>query len=380
MAETTERTGVSELLEDLEASHEAYERRRDRVDEIGENDLRELDGAYDRATSLLDRYEDRATGTGDFEAFVSFQSAFSEHVEDLPADLPERDAFERAAETLDKRRLAERDFENARETLTTVGETVARLDDREAARERYRNARRGVLGRRDELEERIEELERVQRYGRADLDAPIERLHDPIVAYDEAVNEAFDRFRREAGARTVLSFVATTKAYPLVAFRQPPDDLGRYVGNHEAGTEPIPKLLEYAEYSASKLDHYVVEPRELKRHVATHRTYLTNLDAVPLEIGWPPPPADRLWWRVRELVAVVSRFAPEDVLVKLRRVRALARDRKRYERLREAALAREALDADTRERLRNGEVKRELERRRRERDRLEDALAAYPPA
>lgn len=378
MAETIGTTDATALVEALAEAHETYERRRERVAEIGERDLEALAEAHDRATTLLDRYESRATGTGDFEAFVTFQSVFSEHVEDLPDDLPKRDAFERAVEALDKRRLTESDFERAREILTEANEVAARLTERKAARERYREARRALVRHRKALDDRIDGLERVQRYGNVDLDAPVEQSKEPITAYDEAVRDSFARFRREESARVVLQFVVATAAYPLVSVRQPPADLCRYVEQYEAGAEPIPTLLEYSEYSASKLDHYVADPRELKRHVATHRTYLTSLDATPLEIGWPPPPPDRLWWRARELVSVVSRFAPEEVVAKLRQVRALARDRERYQRLREAARARETLDAGTRERLRSGDVGRELETLRAERERLAEALSTYP--
>lgn len=378
MAETTGRADAVALVDALDDAHEAYERRRERVDDIGERDLEALAEAHDRATTLLDRYETRATGSGDFEAFVRFQDEFTEHTESLPGDLPKRETFERAAEALDKRRLSAADFERARETLSAASELTTRLDERREAREQYRRTRRDVLTRRNALDERIEELAEVRGYGQADLDAPIEELRDPIAAYDDAVDDAFGAFRREASARAVLDFVASTAAYPLVPFRQPPEDLYRYVEEHGAGDEPIPKLLEYSEYSASKLDHYVDEPRELQRHVATHRTYLTNLSAEPLEIGWPPPPADRLWWRARELVATVSRFAPSEVVARLRGVRALARDEERYEHLREAAMARAALDTETRERLASGEIERELEEARTERDRLDEALSSYP--
>lgn len=378
MAETTGRADAVALVDALDDAHEAYERRRERVDDIGERDLEALAEAHDRATTLLDRYETRATGSGDFEAFVRFQDEFTEHTESLPDDLPKRETFERAAEALDKRRLSAADFERARETLSAASELTTRLDERREAREQYRRTRRDVLTRRNALDERIEELAEVRGYGQADLDAPIEELRDPIAAYDDAVDDAFGAFRREASARAVLDFVASTAAYPLVPFRQPPEDLYRYVEEHGAGDEPIPKLLEYSEYSASKLDHYVDEPRELQRHVATHRTYLTNLSAEPLEIGWPPPPADRLWWRARELVATVSRFAPSEVVARLRTVRALARDEERYEHLREAAMARAALDTETCERLASGEIERELEEARTERDRLDEALSSYP--
>jgi DNA repair exonuclease SbcCD ATPase subunit len=388
MAETSERTDpdgdtdaeIETLIDSLAEAHESYESARERVSEIGESELEELAGAHDRARSLLDRYEDRATGSGDFEAFVRFQSEFTDHAESLPEDLPHRGAFERAAERFDKRRLSTTDFERARETLSEVRETVARLDERRIAHERYRDARRALLERRDALSDRIEELEQVQRYGQADLDAPVEELREPIVVYDEAIREEFGAFRREESARVVLDFLAATAAFPLVPFDQPPADLREYVEGSEAGTESIPELLTYSEYSDSKLDHYVESPRELKRYVATHRTYLANVDGEPLSIGWPPPPADELWWRARELLSVLGRFGSEEAIEKLRAVRALARKEERYEHLRGAARARTALDAETRERLASGEVDRDLQEAQAQRDRLEEALSTYPTA
>ncbi|PSP72254.1 hypothetical protein BRC86_12810 [Halobacteriales archaeon QS_3_64_16] len=368
------------MIDAFAEAHEAHESARERVSEIGEDELEKLAAAHDRARSLLDRYEDRATGSGDFEAFVRFQSEFAEHAGSLPEDLPHREAFERAAEHFDKRRLSTADFEHARETLSEAREAVARLDERQNAHERYRDARRAVLERQDALDDRIEELERVQQYGRADLDAPVKELREPIAAYDEAVREEFEAFRREESARVVLEFLASTAAFPLVPFDQPPADLREYVEGSEAGTESIPELLTYSEYSDSKLDHYVESPQELKRHVATHRTYLVNVDAEPLSVGWPPPPADELWWRARELRSALGRFAAEETIGKLRVVRALASEDERYEYLRGAARARAALDAETRERLASGEIDRELETARTERDRLEEALSTYPGA
>ncbi|PSQ64770.1 MAG: hypothetical protein BRD24_09570, partial [Halobacteriales archaeon SW_9_67_24] len=85
-----------------------------------------------------------------------------------------------------------------------------------------------------------------------------------------------------------------------------------------------------------------------------------------------------LRWRVRELVAVVGRFASEGTVAALREIRALARE-DRYERLRNAARARAELTADERGRLSSGTLDRELDEARAERDRLADALDEHPP-
>jgi len=181
-----------------------------------------------------------------------------------------------------------------------------------------------------------------------------------------------------AGSRKQLAFVESTAAFPLVEYRQPPSELREYVERRPAGEEPVPQLLTYADYSRSKLDHYVEDAGKLKSRVAVHRTYLERLDAEPLTVGWAPPPADELRYRLRELESVVSRIADEDVVARLRDLRALAGE-PRYGRLREAALAREELSETERERVQSGDVGEELRRCRAARERLVAALDEHAP-
>ena len=366
--------GATAHAERLRDAREALADANVAVEEAGERRLRTVRDAHGEATALLDRYEGTATGTGDFRAYVEFQEKFVELVEELPDDLPAREAFEAANEHLDQRRLGEDDFDRARELLEPAAEHAALLGEREDARERYETVRRDARKRRRELDDRIDELERLQRLGEADLDAPVERLREPVASYDEAVEAAWREFRRAASAREVFRVVEASEAYPLAAFEQPPSELRAYVETTPAGEEPIPTLLEYADYSTSKLSHYVDDPGALRTRVSTGRTYLERLDAEPLTVSWPPPSADRLRYRAGELVSVVARFAPEEVVAEARRLRRLP-DEVAYEHLRETALARDELDADERERLERGAVEAELSAARDERERIERALA-----
>jgi hypothetical protein len=358
---------------ELEAAREELQAAEDAIAEVGEDRVAAAADAYRTATNLLDRYVESATGTGDFASYVEFQDRFLGLVEDLDDDVPARGAFEEAAELLDKRRLSESDFERAREMLEPARETVAKLERRDAAEDGVRAAESQANRRLKTVEERIEELERLQSLGEADLDAPTERLRDPIETYDEAVRRDFESFLSSASARAVLQFVTTTESYPLVSYRQPPAELERYVESKAAGEEPIPKLLEYADYSPSKLDHYVDDPGALRTRVAVHRTYLERLDADPLVVGWPPPDADRLRHRAAELVSVVGRFADEETVAALRRVRDLPREAD-YERLRTAAEAQTELSEEEQERIDRGDVADELADLRAERERLRDVL------
>lgn len=365
---------VSDLADRLERLRAERRRARERVADRGEAAVTAAADAYREATGLLDRYRESATGTGDFQAYVEFQERFAGLVEGLDDDLPAREAFEAAAETVDRRRLRDRDFETAREELEPAAETVSLLERREEADERFRRVRHEARERLDAVEERTETLERLVRLGEADLDAPVERLREPIGGYDDAVRAAFDRYRAEASARDLFDLLETTERYPLVTFRAPPRDLREYVASAPAGAEPVDTLLEYAGYSASKLDHYVDDPGALRARVATHRTYLERLDGEALTIGWPPPPAAELRHRCRELIAVVGRFADEATVERARTVRELTREPD-YDRLREAAEARTALTDAQRDRLRRGAVGDELAALRRARDELARALS-----
>ncbi|AKH96642.1 DUF7118 family protein [Halanaeroarchaeum sulfurireducens] len=355
---------------DLEAAEAA-------VDDVGEDRLERLRAAREDLLSLLGQYESRATGSGDFQAYLDFQEAVAEFVEDLPEDLPEREAFEEINDRFEKRRLTEGDFEAARDALSPVDALVDRLDDRSDAHQQYRAARRDVESRLREIEEEIDRLERVASLADADLDAPVEKLREPMMAYNEAVADAFDSFKRDAPAREVLAFVEATRSFPLASYPEPPAELADYLSEADVGAEPVQTLLEFADYSRSKLDHYVDHPQQFMRLVGGNRTYLDRLDAEPLEFEWPPAPADEVRWRADELVSVVNRFASDDVVERLERVQALARNEPHYEHLRLTTRAREELTDEERERVAAGAVGADIEALEAERDRLTEALDEY---
>ena len=369
-------TSDDDPVADLERANDRLERARERVAEFGESDLRQLQDAYDEFTALLNRYEEPATGDGDFGKFIEFQGKVESAVERLDDDILLREAFEEADEHLQQRRLSESDFEYVREQLEPVADLVGRLDEREAALETYRNARQAVRQARHDTSERIDDLERLVRLGDADLDAPTERLRDPITTYNDAVREAWQEFRRDAPAREVVDFLDAMAQFPLVEFDAPPSALREYVHERPPGTEPIPKLLDYADYSRSKLDHYVDDPAALTQAVSSRQTYLQRLDASALTVDWPPPSAETLQFHTKELTSAVNRFAPE-VVEQLRVVATLPRETD-YERLRESAVAAAELTDGERERLQSGAVQRELEAQRERLERLEDALETYP--
>jgi hypothetical protein len=342
------------------------------IERYGEESVRAVADAVGEATRLFDRYEESATGTGDFEAYLEFQSQFAELVEGLPEDLPERDGFEAANEAVDQRTISEGDFQRAREAVRDAIAIAELLDRREAAEQRVADAERAVSERLSAIERRLDELAELRQLGDADLSAPTEELTAPIERYDERVREAFDEYVHDAPVRELLGLIEKTRFYPLVEFQRPPNDLLAYVRNHPAGEEPLPTLLSYAEYSGSKLSHYVEDPTAFETTVPVHRTFLDRIDPEPLTVGSPPPAAE-LRYLAAELVSVVDRFADEETVALARELRDLAR-REDYDRLRDAVVAEAELTAEQREALRNGEIEAEAERLREDRERLERAL------
>ncbi|MFB6206304.1 MAG: hypothetical protein ABEJ05_07255 [Haloglomus sp.] len=366
------------LVADLDAAATEFERVRDRVAEYGVDALDRVAGACEQVDRLFERYEDRATDYDDFEGYVEFQDTFVEFVEGLPEDLPARDAFEAADETFQRSRLKEKHFDRAREQLQPARDLADLYEEWQEVRRRYSDARYAVEHRLEAVEDRIDDLEETLAYGEADLDAPVERLRDPIETYDDAVSEAFVDLRRNEPARETLEVLAAAADEPLLDARRPPSRLLEYVRESDVGEESVTTLLEYAGYSNSKLGHYVEDPAAFQRCVAANETYLTRLDAEPLTVGWPPPPTTHLRWWADAAESVVRRFAPADVVAALREVRELTYDDD-YERLQEAAVARMELDETERERLRNGAIEPDLEAARETRDLLAAALEEHPP-
>jgi hypothetical protein len=379
MSSTTEGRGEADAaaaIERLEEADAARERERTAVDSVGADRLRRLREYRNDLVGLIETYEDRAKGDGNFEAFIEFQEELARFTEALPVDLLARETFEEIDDVLQRRRLRQKEFDRARDLIASIDDTLEPLSALESAREEYRDARRAVRAGLSTVEDHIADLERLDRLGQADLEAPIDRLSEPIEVYNEVVRAAFCTFRDERPARAVLEFLETTTAYPLVPFEPPPAELATYLVEAEAGTERIPQLLTWADHSRSKLSYSVKDPARFQRVVGGNRSYLSRLSADPLTVDWPPPAAGTLRFRCRSLIAVVDRFA-DDPVPALRDVRALAR-REEYERLRESAQATAALTDAERRRLAAGDVSAELRAARDRRERLHAALEDNP--
>ena len=380
------------VVDDLRAAADRVADAEAAIDDHGEASVEAAADAYRNATRLLDSYEDSATGTGDFTAYLQFQTEILALVDSLPDDAFAADAFQRVSDRLDKRRLNESDFEFAREQINTAEEAVELLEQREAAIAAYREARGDADARLAELRAEADRLRELQRLADVDLDVSTEPLGERVDEYNTAVRAAFERFRNNCPARELLTLLDDAAERPLVGVDRPPADLLEYITTNPAGDEPLAALIEYADYSPSKLEHYVDDPGALRTSVAVHQTYLDRLDADALCVGWPPAEAATLRARLDELAPFVRRLesgvtvdsdagadsddTPDDTAIEAarRRLARLTRE-EAYDRRRAVAVAEHELDDEAYERVASGAVDDDLAAVTDAIDAIETALA-----
>lgn len=366
------------LITELESAYDAYQTIQATIDEIGPARLDELNHLYNRFDSLLSAYKESASGSGreTFEQYIAFQSELETFETSLPEDGLETGVFEDAIDFLDQRRLQESDFEEARVILEPAADTLGILTERDDARNTYTAAKRDVEQRINELTDEIEHLQELLAFEHTDFDVPVGQLRSLIEAYNQAVRDDFSSYKSNTSSREFIQFLETTTAYPLIEFPAPPSELVNYLESTEIGTEPTPRLLEYTNFTRSKLSHYVDDPSTFQARIGANQTYLDRISADPLIISWPPSAQDELHWRIRELTSVINRFAPAETVRKLNDLQKFSH-RDDYPDIRLAAQADATLDEQEKQRLTTGELREELESKQRDRDQLRSALSTY---
>ncbi|WP_410767307.1 hypothetical protein [Haloferax sp. DFSO60] len=378
-------TGASGVIESLQAAARRLDETRTEVEDLGEEELHTVAEALQNVEQILNQYESRATDRDDLKGYIEFREAFSDTLDEIPADIRHNEAFIEANKILTTgltSSLSTGDFEQARKALEPVREDVRLLESWHAAQREYQSARHAVKQQKDEVDARIDELEEIVALGEADLDAPTDKLSQPIEAYNEAITTAYGQYLQETPAREVLSLLATAESYPLVELPTPPQRLESYLETADVGSEPVSRLVELASFSRSKLEHYVDDPQAFSAAVGPNRAFLSQLsdEASSLKISWPPDPARELKWRARELVSVTGRFTDESVVEQARTVYRLASTNEdEFNHLRETAVARERLTDEQRTRLKSGAVDNKLETLRAESRRLDESLEQYEP-
>ncbi len=348
------------MLEELATAQDDVKAAKAALGDLDEETASELREAYVYAIDLLDSYEDRATGTGDFGGYLEFRQRFDQFVEGLDDQLPYRPRFEQAAEDVDRRRLSSGDFDNARNELTEVSQIVDTLDQLHEARKRLKSIRKRAVARRRDLMQRRDRLAELAGLDPTALDAPVHELRETISTYNEGVRTDHRRFTHDVPVRTVLEIYDHLSYFALLDIDAPPSVLVSFFENHPVGEEPVSKVLEFLDYSRSKLDHYVDDAGHFLGEVRPHSPYLEELSSEPFTIEWPPPERERFLWHLRELRQAVARFGSDETIAHLRDLEAACRDGESYSRQRSSAVLREELDAAERDMVLDGEAETKL--------------------
>lgn len=366
------------LIDDLKSAYTTVQDIEATIEDIGQERLDTLNNRYEEFTTLLQSYKEPASGTGreTFQEYVAFQGELESFESALAPNGLETDAFKEAIEYLDQRRLNQDDFEEARTIIAPAEDRLTILDERDEAREEYAEVKRAIHQRINELDDDIARLERALSFENVDFTAPVDQLRTHVESYNSAISTDFSTYKSNAPAREFIKFIEKTTAYPLVTFTPPPSDLVTYLETTDIGTEPLPTLLEYTDYTRSKLSHYVNDPTTFNARIAANQTYLNRLSPDPLTISWPPPQQAELHWLLRELTSVINRIAPTETMEKLNTLQNFT-NKDKYVDIQQAAKADAVLNPSEKERLASGELTRELEEKQQEKDQLQSALSTY---
>lgn len=305
-----------------------------RISTVGETTARETRQFYDRLIGLMDRYEEPATGTGEFQEYVDFQEAVADLESDLEtADVTDRTSFEDAIARFERRIIREKDFRRARSDLDGVRDIVNAVERAEQIASRLANERGRLTSRlrdlrheRSRLESRIADLEAV-----ADVDpTPLAAALD---TYNEGVRADFEAFVAEASALGVARVGQKAATFPLAGVPPIRNDAAFDVLEEIGlGEESVPTVLEYAGYSDSKLSHYVDRPRAIRKNLPV--TWFETIDGDDFTIT-PDLSGAEVRHRAPALAKVIDAFASPETISHLRHLRDLAVSGE-YERMQQA--------------------------------------------
>jgi len=229
-----------------------------RIADLGRDRIETAADAYRRAHRVLDQYEEDAVGTGDFGSYVQFRGS-------------SRGGRRRRRRARGRR--VRRCGRCGRQT-PALGDRLRRRPRRVGAGWQLRRpARRPRRGPR-RLPGRAQGRERPGRRSTPGSTTCARspgwptRTSTPTWTGSPRADRVVQRrgprgvrlLYKSASARDVFSFLDRADGTPFVDADVPPTDLREYVTDYDAGEEPLPTLLEYADYSNSKLEHYVDDP------------------------------------------------------------------------------------------------------------------------
>lgn len=358
---------------DLDEAIQELTQKRRTLREEGIEEVREARGLYHELQRYIDRYREPATGHGDFESYIEFQSVLAEIEEQLDGGVYGERGFRDAIQRFESRTLREKHFRRAENDLQGVRETVEVLERVEEIEDELRSERGRLGKRRKELEREIDDLERGIREASEAPDADASRLESLLDSYNEAVEREYESWLSSAAAREVVGHVYRASGMPLIEAEGVDRSTVEALEVSEVGDESVERLLELAEYSDSKLQHYVDDPTRFRSELPTAWFRVADAEPYKLSPDMQEGVVERL---VPELVRVVSEFASERTIEVLREIGDLARCG-RYSGMRRALMARQTtggVDAESLQEEKQG-MERELDQVRDDLERIDEALS-----
>lgn len=336
-----------------------YREKRDAVVEVGEDRAEKTRELYRRLEDAFEEYREDATGHGEFGRYVEFQNIVIEAEETVEQeDVYSAEEFKRALGHLDARTLRDKHFRRANEDLSDIRDLVETYERYVELEDELRNELRDLEHRADELDREISRKEEALEKAVEVEDIDGSRLREAVEKYNDSVRSNFETFVREAPAVEVARIGEQTHDTALVddapLERGTAEGLSNYVDD-----ETVERVLELADSSDGKLSHYVDDTDGFRE--AVPRTFFETADGTRFKLSYEPEGVARR--RADELIPLVGKFADDETVATLRRVRDMAANGT-YGEMRRALVAREEAGASVEE------LRDELEELRDEKERV----------
>lgn len=357
---------------DIDETIEVLGRKRSTLRDEGIEAVREARDIYHDLQRYIDRYREPATGHGDFESYIEFQSVLAEIEEQLDDDVYGERWFRKAIQRFESRTLREKHFRRAEKDLQEIRELVEAFERAMELEDELRSERGRLRKRRRELQNEIKRLESRIRDAREAPDADASRLESLLDKYNKSVEREYGSWLSSAPAIEVVRHAYRASRMPLVEADGVDGRSVEALQESGVGDESVERLLEFAGYSDSKLQHYVDDPRTFRDKLPTAWFRVADAEPYKLSLDMEEGVVERL---VPELVSVVSEFASERTIEVLRQIGDLARNG-RYSEMRQALEARQRTGGEDVESLleEKQSLEREVEDVEEDTQRIEDAL------
>ncbi|MDY6765077.1 MAG: hypothetical protein SV377_05240 [Halobacteria archaeon] len=322
---------VSETIQELK-------RARQRIEDIGLEKAKKTHDFYSELSETMDEYREDAVGTGDFETYVEFQGILDDMLERVKKNQDEihrPEDFERVIDDFEKRVIRESDFRHAESTLSDVRELSETIDRINEIEKELRYEKGKLERRKSELESRLKSIKRKIDTAKGVSDIDPSPLVSLIESYNSSVETDFEEFYNNAPAIKVARIGEKARDFPLADIKPLDKETVRILERTGMGRKTVSEVLEYADYSDSKLSHYIDKPEEFRRNVS--QTWFKLLSADDFKISVETP-QNLIKHKVPELVRVVGEFGSDETVRKLREIHSIA-ERGEYAPMRRAYLS-----------------------------------------